>query len=74
MALTTVRITRLILDELGHGEKRLLTLTVAVRKGLHRSEGIKGDLSAAVEASLRKLVASKRVEDVGGTYVLSSTK
>jgi hypothetical protein len=74
MALTTTRITQLILDKLAEGEMRLLVLTVAVRKGLGGTEGIKGDLSKAVQAALRKLVASKMVEDVGGVYVLASAE
>jgi hypothetical protein len=72
MALTTTRITQLILEQLAGGEMRLLVLTVAVRKGLGGAEGIKGDLSKAVQAALRKLIASKQVEDVGGVYVLAS--
>jgi hypothetical protein len=74
MALTTARVTRLILDQLTHGEMRLLALTVAVRRGLDPAEGIKGDLSEAIKSALRKLVASKVVLDVEGTYVLASSK
>jgi hypothetical protein len=74
MALTTARITRLILSQLSHREMRLLVLTVAVRRGLGRSEGIKGDLSEAIKSSLRKLVASNLVVEVGGIYMLPSSK
>jgi hypothetical protein len=74
MALTTTRITSLILDQLAHGEMRLLVLTVAVRRGLDRSECIKGDLSKAIKSSLRKLVATKVVIDMEGTYALASSK
>jgi hypothetical protein len=74
MALTTTRIARLILNQLAHSEMRLLVLTVAVRRGLDRSEGIKGDLSEAIKSALRKLVADKQVQDVGGVYMLSSVK
>ena len=72
MALTTARVTRLILDQLAHGEMRLLALTVAVRRGLDPSEGIKGDLSEAVKSALRKLIAAKLVADVEGVYLLTT--
>jgi hypothetical protein len=74
MALTTARITSLIVNQLAHGEMRQLALTVAVRKGLAHSEGIKGDLSQAIKSSLRKLIASNTVVDVGGIYMLTSDK
>ncbi len=72
MSIATKRISQLILDELAHGEMRLLVLVVAIRKGLDRSEGIKGDLSAAVKSALRKLVAAKAVTDVEGVYGLAT--
>ena len=74
MALTTARITGLILNQLSQGEMRQLALTVAVRKGLDRSEGIKGDLSEAIKSALRKLIASNTVVDVGGIYRLTSSE
>jgi hypothetical protein len=49
---------------------RLLTLTVAVRKGLSTEEGIKGDLPQAVRSTLRKLVATNVVVDSDGVYAL----
>jgi hypothetical protein len=47
---------------------RLLSLVVAVRKGVAANEVVKGDLTAAVKASLRRLVAAKEVVDVEGVY------
>lgn len=66
-------ISSLILDQLAHGEMRILTLVVALRKSLGRSAHIKGDLSAHVDAALRKLVAAKVVTDSEGTYSLTQT-
>jgi hypothetical protein len=69
--MTTDRITQLILDQLSRGEKRLLVLTVAVRKCLVAPEGTKGDLPAAVKAALRKLIATDIVVDEEGVYSLA---
>jgi hypothetical protein len=71
MALTTIRISELILDQLAQGEKRLLVLVVAIRKSLNDSEGIKGDLPTAVKSALRKLIASNKVVDGEGVYSLN---
>ena len=40
---------------------QLLALVVSIRKGLGKSEGIKGDLVEIVKSVLRKLIASKAV-------------
>ena len=64
------QISSLILDELAGGEKGVLSLTVAVRRTLSRSENLKGDLSQMIRSALRKLVASKTVVDDGGRYSL----
>jgi hypothetical protein len=53
---------------------RLLTLVVAVRKSLDRSEAVKGDLAEIVKSTMRQLVASKTVVDVEGMYALSSRR
>lgn len=51
---------------------RVLSLTVAIRKGLGTTDGIKGDLSTTVKSALRNLVASKAVVDNEGTYALAA--
>ena len=70
MAIPTVPIDHLILNQLSRGEMRLLALVVAVRKSLGRTEAVKGDLSTIVKSSLRKLVAAKAVVDVEGVFSL----
>jgi hypothetical protein len=72
MAIPTVPIENLILQQLAQGEMRLLALVVAVRKSLGRSEAVKGDLSTIVKSSLRKLVASNAVVDMEGVFALRS--
>jgi hypothetical protein len=52
----------------------VLSLVVAVRRTLGRSEKLKGDLSQMINSALRKLVASKTVVDDGGRYSLSRRK
>ena len=74
MSLPTTPMNELILNQLAQGEKRVLTLTVAVRKSLGTNERIKGNLADIVKASLQKLIASKAVVEVDGTYTLASTK
>lgn len=64
-------ITRLILDQLAHGEMRSLRLLVAVRKALGTGPApFKGDLSAAVNAALRSLVNARTIDHMDGTYWL----
>jgi hypothetical protein len=70
MAIPTVPIESVILNQLARSEMRLLTLVVNVRKSLGRSEAVKGDLSTIVKSSLRKLVASNAIVDVEGVYSL----
>jgi hypothetical protein len=67
-------VTKLILEQLGHGEMRVLSLTVAIRKGMVGSAHFKGDLSATVKSALRALVAAKVVQDTEGVYSLRSIK
>jgi hypothetical protein len=64
-------IGQLIVDELAHGEMRILVLLVALRKTLGQSAYIKVDLSSVVVVALRKLIASKVVLDSEGTYSLN---
>ncbi|MBC8107331.1 MAG: hypothetical protein H7Z14_12130 [Anaerolineae bacterium] len=71
MSCSASRINELILSQLAVGEKQVLSLVVAVRKALSRSEAAKGDLTAMVKSALRRLVASKEVIDVDGMYSLA---
>ena len=68
------QINSLIVNELAAGEKGVLSLIVALRRTLGRSEQIKGDLSHTVKVALRKLVASRTVVDDDGRYSLSPKK
>ena len=61
---------RLILEQLGNGEMRLLTLLVAIRKTFGPPAHFKGDLSAVVKSALRKLEASHVVVNTDGVYTL----
>jgi len=71
MVTPSTSITPLILEKLGEGEKRSLTLVVSIRRSLGRSAFLKGDLSSVVNAALRKLIASKKVIEVDGVYSLA---
>lgn len=73
MSCSANRINQLILDQLAISERQVLSLVVAVRKALSRSEAAKGDLTAMVKSALRRLVASKEVIDVDGMYSLAPT-
>lgn len=70
----STQITSLIIRELASGEKGALSLVVAVRRMLGRSENIKGDLSHTVKCALRQLVASEAVVDMDGLFSLSPPK
>jgi hypothetical protein len=61
----------MILDTLGDGERRQLSMVVAIRNVLSRSGPMKGDLTTSMKAALRKLVASGTVEETDGVYSLS---
>jgi hypothetical protein len=74
MASSTSQITQVILDQLVAGDRRVLSLVVAVRNVLNRSGAFKGDLSTMVKSALRKLVADGTVVDVDGVYSLSPQK
>ena len=54
MPLFTNRVTALILSELARGERRVLSLVVAVGKVLERSDAVKGNLAATVKSSLAR--------------------
>jgi hypothetical protein len=74
MASSKTPLSALIVEQLAGGEMRMLGLIVAVRKSLGRSERVKGDLSAMVQSTLRKLVATHAVVDADGMYSLSPRK
>jgi hypothetical protein len=71
MVTPSTSITPLILEKLGEGEMRSLSLVVSIRKSLGRSAFLKGDLSSVVNSALRKLIASKKVIEVDGVYSLA---
>jgi hypothetical protein len=64
------RIERLILDQLSRREMRLLALLVSLRRALNGTTPFKGDLGRAVNAALRRLIASGTVQDTGGVFSL----
>ena len=64
------RIAEIIVARLSEGEKRLLALTVSVRRTLQCTGQFKGDLRSTIRASLRKLVASRQVIEQEGVYTL----
>jgi len=66
------QISSVILAQLGQGEKGLLRLVVAVRRGLGGFE--KGDLTAMVKSALHDLIASAAVVDADGIYSLSASQ
>ena len=66
------RIERLILDLLAAREMRPLALLVALRKSVSTPVPFKGDLSRAVNAALRRLIASHAIVDSGGVFSLWS--
>jgi hypothetical protein len=66
----TDRIERLILEQLAGREMRLLSLLVSLRRALHGAAPFKGDLGRAVNAALRRLIASGTVMDTGGVFAL----
>lgn len=70
MALSHSRISSLVLEELTLGERRLLSLIVAVRKTLAQTEVFRGDLPAVVKLAVRKLVVAGVVFEVDGVYTL----
>jgi hypothetical protein len=62
--------SQIILDELARGDRRLLSLTVAIRRTLNRSGSAKVSLTDLISSALRKLVAAGQIVDVDGIYSL----
>jgi len=71
MAVSSIRISQMILHQLADHERRLLSLIVAVRKSLPEHEVIKGDLSAIIQSALNHMVATKVVVVFDGCYSLA---
>jgi hypothetical protein len=71
MSIVVMPIEKLILDQLAHGEMRLLSLVVAIRRTQGRFEGMKGDLSTTVKSGLRKLINRNVIAEADGVYLLS---
>lgn len=74
MPLFTNRVIPLILEELARGERRVLSLIVAVGKVLERSDAVKGNLTTTIKSALRTLVASNAIVDTDGMYSLAPRK
>lgn len=77
MATSANQIRDLVIASLAAEEKRLLKLTVAVRKGLEagqplRGAPMRGDLAQSVKLCLRKLVTAGQITERDGVYSLTS--
>jgi len=73
MATSSVQVSELILEQLAGGERRVLSLTVAIGKVMNRNGAGKGDLSQMVRSALRTLVANRTIVEMDGVYALSPT-
>jgi hypothetical protein len=71
MSISTIQLRQIILDTLAVGERRELSIVVAIRNVLNRSGTIKGDLTSLTKSGLRKLVASGTIVERDGVYSLS---
>src|SRR5689334_2322240 len=74
MSVESTQIAELILLQLAGGEKRILSLIVAVRRAAGSSACARGNLRERVASALRKLIASKEIIDADGLYSLSPAK
>jgi hypothetical protein len=74
MAQLSVPIANRILNQLGTGEKRILSLVVGVRREMNATECVKGDLTEQVKSALNKLIAADTVVDADGMYSLKNSK
>ncbi len=70
MQISSIRFGQMILDELASGDKRVLSLTVAIRRACDRTGPVKGNLSGMVTSALRKLVVAGMIVDMDGAYSL----
>ena len=71
MSISAVQLSQIILDTLAAGERRELSMIVAIRRVLNRRGAIKGDLTSLTRSGLRKLIASGTVMESDGVYSLS---
>src|SRR4051812_46625055 len=70
MPIAISRVDELILAHLAGGERRVLSLVVAIGKQLSHEKVLKPNLSSMVKSSLRGLVASRTIRDFDGLYSL----
>ena len=65
MMVLKTRVAPLILAELARGERRVLSLTVAVGKVMARTGSVKGSLESIVKSALRELLAAGQIIETG---------
>ena len=68
MRTAAIPLSQIIIDTLAAGERRELSIIVAIR---NVSRAFKGDLASLTKSSLRQLVASGTVLERDGMYTLS---
>ena len=68
MTSPTIPFSQIIIDTLAAGERRELSVIVAIR---NVSKTFKGDLAALTRSSLRKLVVAGTLVETDGMYSLS---
>jgi hypothetical protein len=71
MPISTIKFSQIIIDELSAGERRELSLVVAIRNVLNRTGAVKGNLPDMTKSALRKLVASGTLVESDGLYSLA---
>ncbi len=72
MSTSAVQLTDMIVEILTDGERRELSMVVAIRRRLNLAGTIKGDLAKLTKSGLRKLVAAGTVLERDGVYTLSA--
>lgn len=68
MRTAAIPLRQIIIDTLAAGERRELSIIVAIR---NVSRTFKGDLASLAKSSLRQLVASGTIVECDGVYALS---
>ena len=63
-----IPLSQIIIDTLAAGERRELSMIVAIR---NVSRSFKGDLASLTRSSLRQLVAAGTIVECDGVYALS---
>ena len=69
MRTAAIPLRQIIIDTLAAGERRELSIIVAIR---NVSRTFKGDLASLTKSSLRQLVASGTIVERDGMYTLSA--